>query len=321
VLEGFVISGGNGDGSFGSQDRGAGMTISGAVTVVDCLFRNNSASGAAAVNVGATGNPVLRYCTFERNRATGASSFGAGGGVHVAGNAEVVGCLFAGNTAAGNGGGLSLATGATNSKIYNCVFSGNSSQQGGGLQAGPVSIINCTFGDNTAATGGGAINVPATVSPLVINCILWNNSSGSGGAEVNGSVAVTYSCVKGGLVGVGNHTAEPIFLDSLGPDGQLGTADDNYRLMSGPVFFSPCIDAGSNNPILALAALDGEGQPRFRDHPVVSNTGAGSGDPVDMGAYEALPKTCSVDFNADGFINPDDLADFIAAFFLGTCPF
>jgi hypothetical protein len=43
------------------------------------------------------------------------------------------------------------------------------------------------------------------------------------------------------------------------------------------------------------------------------------------GAQTPLPAGCAADFNADGFLNPDDLSDFITCFFLevqfpGTCP-
>jgi len=40
---------------------------------------------------------------------------------------------------------------------------------------------------------------------------------------------------------------------------------------------------------------------------------------VDIGAYEAVVAQCNVDVNGDGFVDPDDLADFIAAYF-GGCP-
>jgi hypothetical protein len=57
----------------------------------------------------------------------------------------------------------------------------------------------------------------------------------------------------------------------------------------------------------------------------VSNTN----DPEDLNLLDNValqaPETCPADFNADGFVNPDDLSDFITCFFLevqfpGTCP-
>jgi hypothetical protein len=54
----------------------------------------------------------------------------------------------------------------------------------------------------------------------------------------------------------------------------------------------------------------------------------GSGAPAAIAAANLpvpLVPPCMADFNGDGFINPDDLADFITCFFLdiqfpGTCP-
>lgn len=318
VLEGFTIIGGNGDGAFGSQDRGAGLSVSGSPQIIDCTFRNNSASGGAAINVGSSANPSIKFCTFVGNRATGATAFANGGAIQIGGNAEIACCYFAGNSAsAGNGGAVSVVTSATQTKVHNSIFSANSAANGGALNLGPSQVVNCTFAYNSASSAGGAINVAPTNSPVITNCILWESSAIVGGREINGSAIVSYSCVKGGASGTANFDADPLFVDPAGPDHLLGTADDDLRLRSGPLTYSPCIDAGNSVPQMALATTDLAGSPRFADHPYVQNLGSGPGDPVDIGAYESKPIVCSVDFNADGDVNADDLGDFINAYFTG----
>ncbi|MGD9688871.1 MAG: hypothetical protein AB7K52_02065 [Phycisphaerales bacterium] len=318
VFDGFVVTGGNADGGFGSQDRGGGMGVAGSLQILHCTFRNNSASGAGAMSISSTGSPLIRNCAFVANRATGSSGFTSGGAIHLAGNAEIACSLFAGNTALqGNGGAVSVATNATTSKIHGSVFTGNSAQNGGALQLGPAPVLNCTLTGNSASMSGGGINVASTNAPQIANCIIWDNFASTGGRELNGPASVTYSCVKDGMMGEGNILSDPLLLDPAGPDQVLGTADDNCRVASGPFVFSPCIDSGNNVAQLPVGTVDIDGNPRFADHPYVTNTGVGPGDPVDIGAYEPKPVLCNADFNADGVINADDLGDYINAYFTG----
>ncbi len=325
-LDGFIIQGGNADGAFGTQDRGGGFNCSGSPSISSCVFRRNSASGGGGMNVGSAGNPVLRDCQFLANRATGASAgFANGGGLNVLGNADVSGCFFGGNSAAGNGGGLATATSSNATKITNGVFTGNSAAQGAGIYVGGSTIINCTVSNNTATTAGGGIAAAPTTSPGITNCIVWGNALGGGagggesGHQLAGSMIVTYSCVQGGALGTGNIDWPPLFIDALGPDGLAGTIDDNLRIRPGPGIFSSCIDAGNRVAAEAMLTKDAAGGERFVDIPAVGDSGAGTGIAIDIGAYEATGASCNVDINHDGFVDPDDLADYIALYF-GGCP-
>jgi len=105
------------------------------------------------------------------------------------------------------------------------------------------------------------------------NCILWD-----GGDELmigtGSTVDVTYSDVEEGWTGQGNIEEDPLFVDPDGPDGTIGTEDDNLRLLRD----SPCVDAGDSSMVTFPYDLDG----RFR---IVD----GDNDEVaivDMGAYE-----------------------------------
>ena len=87
-------------------------------------------------------------------------------------------------------------------------------------------------------------------------------------------------------------------VDPLGPDGQVGTLDDDLRLAAG----SPCVDAGDNARVPAdWLDLDGDGDTseplpldldgaaRFQDDPGAPDVGAGTPPLVDMGALERAP--------------------------------
>jgi hypothetical protein len=108
------------------------------------------------------------------------------------------------------------------------------------------------------------------------------------------TLTVSYSDVQGGAAGVyvvsdstlkwgtGNITTNPLFLDADGPDGKVGTEDDNLRLSFG----SPCIDAGDNTAVPAGVMTDLDGRLRYFDDPCTADSGNGTPRVVDMGAYE-----------------------------------
>jgi hypothetical protein len=116
----------------------------------------------------------------------------------------------------------------------------------------------------------------------------------------------------------GNSNLNPLFLDPLGPDNILGTADDRFDLAIG----SPAIDAGDNAAAAGLT-LDLAGNPRFFDVPQVPDTGTGTAPIIDIGPYEFTH--CPIDLDngsgtgtADSAVTIDDLLYFLTAFESGT---
>jgi len=139
----------------------------------------------------------------------------------------------------------------------------------------------------------------------VTNCIFWQNLHNQISRR-SGTLSVIYSCVQGDWPGTDNIDSDPCFVDANGPDGEIGTEDDNLRLMPD----SPCIDAGDNNSVPAdTADLDNDGntvepipwdldgRDRFADGD------CNDSEIVDMGAYEFtyaylgdFDGECDVDF-------------------------
>ena len=99
--------------------------------------------------------------------------------------------------------------------------------------------------------------------------MVWGNGIGAL-YGVRGSVR--YSCLEGEPVwpGEGNISADPLFVSA-----------GDYRLLPG----SPCIDTGTSEE---APESDIEGNSRV-DDPATPNSGVGTPDYVDMGAYEYQP--------------------------------
>jgi predicted outer membrane repeat protein len=205
-------------------------------------------------------------------------------------------CVFSGNTATGNGGGL-YTVGLFNGPepwVTNCTLSGN---QAGGDGGGIYS------------SGDGSGQPAVTVS----NCIVYGNSPNGIIDSPGAATTVSYSDVQGGWVGAGsNNTDEdPLFVDADGADDTVGTVDDNLHLLPG----SPCIDAGNNGAVAddtsdldgdgdtgEPAPLDLDGNPRFVDDPYLTDTGCCLAPIVDMGANELCLWDCGGDTDGNAGI-------------------
>jgi hypothetical protein len=306
ILDGFTISGGNATVQDYFNDRhGGGLSIAyGNPTVSNCTFRANYADWDGGGLYNHQSNPTVTTCILSANRAT------RGGGMgNCYSNPTVSGCTFNGNKARSCGGGMYNYS--SSPTVVNCTFNGNEARYRGGgmknIESSPT-VTNCAFNGNRADSGGGMYNLSS--SPTLANCILWDP-----GAEIvnasDATVTVTYSNVQGGWLGLGNIRTDPLFADADGPDGVVGTEDDDLRLSPG----SPCIDAGDNTAVPSGIVTDLDGNPRFVDDPFTPDTGnpGAPGPPiVDMGAYEYQPM--AGDLDGDGDVDAADYAAFLAAF-------
>jgi len=238
--------------------------------------------------------------------------------------------VIEGNTIYGNAlAGIQVEAGS--GTVANNVIVGNG-HSGGGTSGGVQNLgWSGTISNNTVVANGGdwggGIYVSYQAGYHIVNNIVALNSSGLR-SDADSFLVLRYNCVYGnaaydysGLAdptGVdGNISADPLFLRnaSAGPDGQWGTADDDYgdlRLQA----VSPCIDAGNNADVLAGILADVAGHLRSIDDPSTpdcqwSPGTCGTAPIVDMGAYEFVPVLPS-DFDRDGDVDPVDLDVFKA---------
>lgn len=105
----------------------------------------------------------------------------------------------------------------------------------------------------------------------ITNSVFWGNLADREGSQLHNQsvarIAIRYSNVEGGYLGVGNIDEDPLFVGS-----------DDLRLQES----SPCIDSGDPS-MEAPSPLDLDGNPRLVD-------GDEDGEEViDMGAFEYAP--------------------------------
>ena len=275
ILVGFTITGGNAD-SNDANGSGGGIYIDQAhPTLIDCNVTSNFAAfqGGGVYNKG--GEMILKSCTFRNNYAKS-----TGGAIYNHGYIILDGCKFVANKTdydPYDGYGGAMMNYYSHSTLINCLFSGNGGSFGGAInnQWSTSVLNNCTFCQNVAYSGGSFWNYAS--SSVLTNCILWENAPQEIVHYDTGSITdVLYSDVKTSngkpWPGEGNIYKDPNFADSDNGDYHLNAV-------------SPCIDAGLGDEGVTIPMTDIEDQPRF-DDPATPNTGSGTPDYIDIGAYE-----------------------------------
>ncbi len=195
TLDGFVISGGQADGSW-PDDCGGGLWYDHADNLVltDCTFTANSAKswGGAIYKNGSDEDHEVTQCTFSGNAAK------SGGAVY---NDNVGGvftdCTFRYNSAAADGGGMCNTAhneGGCCPTLTNCLFIGCvAGNRGGGVcnlggeeeWVVPM-LIGCEFSHNRARLGGGVYSFSTWYGPVFDHCrFAANRATHSGGAMYN----------------------------------------------------------------------------------------------------------------------------------------
>ncbi len=281
ILDGLTISGGTAFGAPFPRDTGGGVYVaSGLITVRHCRFVENRAIIGGGIGTNNLSDLLISDSHFVRNMV-----FNSGGGVHnVGGQASTFDrCAFVGNIA------LNIYGGGMNGggRIRDCLFAGNTCViNGGAIRTWGDSVLtNCTVVYNTAGNSGGGVDGSGFGSLTVTGCIFWGNEGALGGGETAQltSAAISYCCIQelNYYAGNGNIGDDPAFVDPGGPDGTIGTPDDDYRLLAG----SPCINAAAPLGTVDIGTQDLDGADRVQHCR------------VDMGAYESplLANDCDQD--------------------------
>ncbi len=225
-----------------STQNSPGGGVFGNPTLEDCTIAGNSTLFNQNSGGGVFGVPIIRRCVISGNSGYD------GGGVYVSGaGALIEDSLIQQNIADEGTRGAGVYFGSGQGTLRGCLIVRNRSigsvmfqSQGAGVHVfsagAPPLIERCTIvyneienpgvygNDNTGGVHGDA---------QLVDCIAWGNEQNQVSTEVIG----TFSDVEGGLSGVGNIDADPLFVDPANLD---------YHLLAG----SPCIDTG--DPLSSL---------------------------------------------------------------------
>ncbi|MBZ0266756.1 right-handed parallel beta-helix repeat-containing protein, partial [bacterium] len=173
-----------------ASEFGGGMACyRSAPSLERCVFTTNAAAAGLWAAGGAifsdASEPVLRDCSFLRNRAFSAQLPGDGGGVFTQQSSlSATLCVFRENSSGAGGGGF-YSFDEDVSILNGCTFVGNSSEAGGGayLETSFARIIDCEFTGNTA-DNGGALFISLYSVPELKGCTFTGNGASphSGGA-------------------------------------------------------------------------------------------------------------------------------------------
>jgi predicted outer membrane repeat protein len=257
------------------------------------MFENNNATWGGAIH-GETGAAMrISHSKFLGNVATYGGALDSlftystvPGGAVTADD-----CVFAGNSAAQQGGAIMMhAYGTSKARVTDSTFTANSALHGGAIylaSGADVTVLNSILWGDTATTGNELASEGTGYGPQKL-FVAWS--------DVKGGLAAVSHPVGQITWGAGNIDLDPAFVDPDGPDNDPQTFGDNdYRLS----LASPCIDAGDNGSIPADANdIDGDGDvleptpldldlaPRRADVASVPDTGSGIAPIVDMGAHE-----------------------------------
>ncbi|TVQ77045.1 MAG: hypothetical protein EA380_07815, partial [Phycisphaeraceae bacterium] len=276
-------------------------------------FEGNFASWGGAIHF-PSGTPVLAELIGFSNSAS------RGGFLHA--TTPVLGAnLRLGSNIANNGGAIYTST---NLSLANATLIRNSAFENGGaihVASGDLALQHVTAYDNQSLIFGGMVYA-AFGSITIDNSIISQNSDNAGSTDASQiyTSALATRLVRSSILtdatgvvpAIDVIDAAPLFVDPFGPDGILGTPDDDFSLQPA----SPAILAAN----LALvpndyANLSGNGntsQPLPYDlllNPRIITI-------PDMGAFEFVPfpPPCPGDINGDGQVNLDDFVILAANF-------
>ena len=203
VLDGFMITAGQANGSSSPSCDGGGMFNQDASPqLTNLIFRGNLSTCAGGGMHNFNSQPLITGVTFINNTSVdgggminnhysdpilinvvfyGNSATNRGGGMANGGdNTDPVlrGVRFENNTAVNSGGGIYNGMyNSTGGLLTDVIFKGNSAADGGGMNNNNVSptLINGIFQDNSATYGGGIYNYRSAME--IINVTFTGNTA------------------------------------------------------------------------------------------------------------------------------------------------
>ncbi len=234
-IAGFTIRNGYDD------IQGGGALLRGTAALVeDCVFRFCTAyySGGA---MSAEGALTLDECTFGRNEV---------------------------DASQGDGGAVSVLTGASSFAVRRCIFDFNTASRAGAISVAcsgeRCDVRHSIFRGNSASNSGGAMSVDAYVftETTIDDSLFWGNTSTRGGALFlgSGSIRIQSSTfvANDGSQGTGDWEGGGAMFLSSGTDVELRNAIlwDNVAALGSQVRL---VGTAGDESLLDVAYCDLEG--------------------------------------------------------------
>lgn len=215
------------EGNTSSSNAGGILGDTCPATFEYCTIINNSAAGYGAGARFDGAGVVVKFeaCLIKGNSSTA----GHGGGIYSSAGSsiDIERCVIMNNAAASNssGGGVCFNSLAS-AEIVNCIFSGNSAYDGGGIYfdsggTNEVNIVNSTFVTNEAFHNGSSLYCVNGNEAEILNCIFYGNKDGSIKdlyVATSGTADMSYSRYTAGstggtgtITGTANTTEAPSF--------------------------------------------------------------------------------------------------------------
>lgn len=326
VVDGFVLTGGNGTGTQLNNSGGA-ILLRGNLTLQNSEVKNNTTTGNGG-GVNMTGGTVLNChissntgalggglysnttsvvlvdnCLIEYNTATGAN--GAGGvRVQGTGSNNIKNTIIRGNKATSLPGGAISSNAATNT-FTNCVIVNNTGSSNIYLNGG--SLINCTVANNV-----GQINIAsASAASKLTNNIVWGNKTDASGttntsitSNTGNTAVVITNCGVSPALGTG-WTQSGNFTLEFGNDSQNGDKGPGFvtpttSFWGAPTNFTQITELEASKWSIKTTSGAVDRGISNSDTPAtdILGTARPQGSAYDIGAYEFTTISVGIDKNA-----------------------
>lgn len=269
----------------------------GALKIVNTTFTNNTAKGGGALLTW-MGDITVENCSFEHNEATGTSGGAWYASLKTAVTYKVAGCYFGENLSAAHGGAI-LST-SKNATFTNCTFYKNEItgvKNGGGALAfqGDATIYNCTFVDNKSVheTYGSGIHISSNGVIQVYNSILVG---GIGGPDIythdNCTLAGSHNIY--GTIAEGTPVTTDEFVDNVVYTDQKLFAEDepipafNEGTTKNIAIAADGIAAGAGIVVEGVPTVDQRGKSRSATNPAIGSYEVEKATSIERVAVEKL---------------------------------
>ena len=269
----------------------------GALKIVNTTFTNNTAKGGGALLTW-MGDVTVENCSFEHNEATGTSGGAWYASLKTAVTYKVAGCYFGENLSAAHGGAI-LST-SKNATFTNCTFYKNEitgANNGGGALAlqGDATIYNCTFVDNKGVheTYGSGIHIASKAIVQIYNSILVR---GIGGPDIythnDCVISGTHNIYGTALEGTPVTTDE--FVDNVFYTDQKLFAEDepipalNEGTTKNIAIAADGIAAGAGIVVEGVPTVDQRGKSRSATNPAIGSYEVEKATSIERVAVEKL---------------------------------